>query len=77
MKCEKCKYCQYDWSDDMYLCRFGWEDEDSKGNCGCRYNQKTLDKKYKALQKEEQDAANEFYEDFVKFCRKENDEKYI
>ena len=78
MKCEKCKYCQYDWGDDMYLCRFGWEDEDSKGNCGCRYNQKTLDKKNKTLQKEEQDAANEFYEDFVKFCRKEeNNEKYI
>ena len=75
MKCENCKYCQYDLADDMYLCRFGWEEEDSKGNCGCRYNQKTLDKKYKALQKEEQDAANEFYEDFCKFLeRKKKDE---
>lgn len=71
MKCEKCKYCQYDWSDDMYLCRFGWEEEDSKGNCGCRYNQKTLDKKYKILLEEEQKAETEFYEDFVKFYRKE------
>lgn len=78
MKCEKCKYCQYDWSDDIYLCRFGWEEEDSKGNCGCRYNQKTLDKKYKALQEEEQAAANEFYEDFCKFIEREmNDTKNI
>ena len=67
MKCENCKYCQYDGQECMYFCRFGWEEEDSKGNCGCRYNQKTLDKKYKALQKEEQYAANEFYENFCKF----------
>lgn len=74
MKCENCKYCQYDITDDMYLCRFGWDDEDSKGNCGCMYNQKTLDKKYKVLQKEEQNAANEFYKDFCKFMeRKTND----
>ena len=53
---------------------FGWEDEDSKGNCGCRYNQKTLDKKNKTLQKEEQDAANEFYEDFCKFMEIKQDE---
>lgn len=71
MKCEKCKYCQYNYSDEMYLCRFGCEEEDSKGNCGCRYNQKTLNKKYKILLEEEQKAETEFYEDFVKFCRKE------
>lgn len=73
MKCEKCNYCQYDWSDDMYLCRFSWEDEDYKGNCGCRYNQKTLDKKYKTLLKEEQKAENEFYEDFCKFMELKDD----
>ena len=64
MKCDNCKYCHYDRADDMYLCDFGWESEDSKGNCGCRYNQKTLDKKYKTLLEEEQKAATEFYEDF-------------
>lgn len=33
----------------MYLCRFGWEEEEQK-------------------------AATEFYEDFVKFCRKEEND---
>ena len=69
MKCDNCKYCQYDWRDDMYLCRFGWEEEDSKGNCGCRYNQKTLDKKYKILLDEDIKASSEFYEDFCKFMK--------
>ena len=53
----------------MYLCCFGWEDEDSKGNCGCRYNQKTLDKRYKILLEEKQKAETEFYEDFCKFMK--------
>lgn len=52
-------------------CRFGWEEEDSKGNCGCRYNQKTLDKKYNQLVKEEQEGFSEFCESFCNFVKKE------
>ena len=75
MKCDNCKYCQYDRADNVYLCRFGWEEEDSKGNCGCRYNQKTLDKKYKILLDEDIKAFSEFCRDFCKFMEEKNEIK--
>ena len=44
MKCNNCPYLDYDRCEDMYLCRFGFEYEDSKGNPSCKYNRRTLDK---------------------------------
>lgn len=54
MRCDNCKYCQYDRADDMYLCYLGIEEtENAKGQCGCRFNKKTLDKVNKEYWEEE------------------------
>ena len=44
MRCDNCEYRRYIYSDDIYECEFGFEGENSKGECGCRYNRKTLNK---------------------------------
>lgn len=45
MRCDNCDYCRYSYADDIYECALGFdEEENSKGQCGCRYNRKTLDK---------------------------------
>lgn len=64
MRCKNCEYCQYDRADDMWLCEFGFEEEDSKGRCGCKYNRKTLNKmnreRLNELEKECLDMARYF-----------------
>lgn len=49
MRCKNCPYTEYDYGENVELCKFfGYgEDEISenrKGEIGCRYNKKTLDK---------------------------------
>lgn len=44
MRCKDCPYNDYDRAENCNICRFGFEGEDSRGECGCRYNRKTLDK---------------------------------
>ena len=67
MRCDNCPYLQYDFSEDAYYCVFGFEGEDSKGRCGCRYNMKTLNK----FNKERLDDLANDCEQMVKFFEME------
>jgi len=55
MRCDNCSYCSVDfWDDSDWTCGiFGRVSdeitEDRNGNYGCRYNEKTLAKKQRAL----------------------------
>ena len=49
MRCRKCKYMEFDYSENCSVCGiFGWDSdefsENRKGEEGCRYNGVTLDK---------------------------------
>lgn len=66
MKCVNCPYCDYDRADDMYLCRFGFEYEDSKGNLCCKYNRRTLDK----LERERLDELEKECQGLVDYYKK-------
>lgn len=46
MRCDNCNYCKSgDCYETYWECSLGIEEtENSKGQCGCRYNRKTLDK---------------------------------
>lgn len=65
MRCDNCNYCRYDHADNMYVCEFGFDDkENSKGQSGCRYNRKTLNKKYKEKMDEIYKEESEGYIDY-------------
>ena len=64
MRCDNCPYLDYDRADDMYLCRFGFEEEDSKGRCGCKHNKKTLDKFERERLDELENEGQRMYEFF-------------
>ena len=52
MRCKNCPYTDFDYSENVELCKlFGYGDneisENRKHEEGCKFNMKTLDKKFK------------------------------
>ena len=65
MRCDNCDYCRYSYADDLYECIFGFEgEENSKGQYGCRYNRKTLDKIHKEMWEAEAEECRRMAEYF-------------
>lgn len=63
MRCKNCEYCRYDRADDMYECSLYIDNtENSKGECGCRYNRKTLLKLEENYWKKEKEWAEKLLE---------------
>lgn len=58
MRCKNCPYLKYDYEYSYCECRLGIESsENSKMECGCRYNITTL-------KKIEKEIDNTIYEEF-------------
>lgn len=57
MRCDDCDYCKSgDYYETYWECSLGIEEtENKKGQCGCPYNRKTLDKMYHKQLEEEND----------------------
>lgn len=73
MRCEGCTYTVYDYSENVELCKFfGYGDdeisENRKGEIGCRYNKKTLDKFERISQEVDEPEIIRQMGDFAKFC---------
>lgn len=66
MRCKNCNYLIYDYSEDYETCYFGFEDENSKGECGCKYREATLDKFAKEIEEMEAEEYGRMAEYFCK-----------
>ena len=44
MRCKNCNYLYFDYSENYEDCRLGLGEENNKGEIGCKYTQKQLDK---------------------------------
>ena len=51
MRCKNCTHTEFDWSENCTICSiFGWDNDDMyisenrKGEPGCKYNERTLEK---------------------------------
>jgi len=71
MRCKNCPYTEYDYSENVELCKFfGYgEDEISenrKGEIGCRYNMKSLQKFVRMHEAEEEEIVRQMG-DFAKW----------
>lgn len=71
MRCKNCPYTEYDYSENVELCKFfGYgEDEISenrKGEIGCRYNMKSLQKFVRMHEEEEEEIVRQMG-DFAKW----------
>lgn len=77
MRCDHCPYLHtVAYEDDYETCMvFGDNDdyywENAKGELGCKYNLKTLNKIYKQEREIEDKAVLEYMAGFVKFCEEE------
>lgn len=63
MRCKNCSYVTYDYAEDYEICVFGFEEENSKGEIGCKYTEKQLSK----FLKEMEEAEAEEYERMGKY----------
>lgn len=71
MRCKNCPYTEYDYSENVELCKFfGYgEDEISenrKGELGCKYNMKSLKKFVRMHEAEEEEIVRQMG-DFAKW----------
>ncbi len=71
MRCKNCPYTEYDYSENVELCKFfGYgEDEISenrKGELGCKYNMKSLQKFVRMHEAEEEEIVRQMG-DFAKW----------
>lgn len=71
MRCKNCNYLMYDYSEDCEDCMFGFDDEDSKGEIGCKYTRKQLDKFAKEMEEMETENYARMGEYFSKLKLKE------
>lgn len=53
MRCKNCPFCYFDNAENGYYCKFNIYEENAKGEPGCKYTRKTLDKFNKETYKEE------------------------
>ena len=53
MRCENCNYLYFDYSENYEDCRLGLGEENNKGEIGCKYTSKQLEKFAKEIEKME------------------------
>lgn len=66
MRCKNCDYLYYDYSEGYEDCRLGLGDENDKGEIGCKYNRKQLEKFAKEMDEAEAEEYARMYEYFSK-----------
>lgn len=78
MRCSGCPYESYDYQEGYPTCRLFGDNEDyiyenAKGELGCKYNMRSLQKFVKMHELEEEEIVRQMG-DFVKWCE-ETDKK--
>lgn len=76
MRCDSCNYCYYDYSENYDYCWLGIDAYDNGRSCGCRYNQKTLDKWAEHQEKEEQEEYARMGKFFSEMDKEEQKEYF-
>lgn len=76
MRCKGCPYESYDRQENYKTCMLFGDNEDyiyenQKGELGCKYNRRSL-QKFIRIQKLEEEEIVRQMGDFVEFCEKEN-----
>ena len=66
MRCNNCNYLYFDYSENYEDCRLGLGEENGKGECGCKYTQKQLDKFAKEIEEMEAEEYKRMGEFFSK-----------
>ena len=72
MRCSGCPYESYDYQEGYLTCRLFGDNEDyiyenKKGELGCKYNMRSLQKFVRMHELEEEDIVRQMG-DFVKWC---------
>jgi hypothetical protein len=80
MRCKNCPYEDYDYQEGYPTCRLFGDNEDycyenAKGELGCRYNQRGLQKFVRLPELEEQDIVRQMG-DFAKWCKEHPNPPY-
>ena len=78
MRCNGCPYESYDSQEGYPTCRLFGDNEDyiyenKKGELGCKYNQKSLQKFVKIQKRDEEEIVRQMG-DFAKFCEEHEKE---
>lgn len=73
MRCKHCPYESYDYSEGYSICSIFGDNEDytyenEKGELGCKYNRKTIEKFVRAKQLEEKEIVRQMG-DMAKFWK--------
>ncbi len=77
MRCKHCPYESYDYSEGYSICSIFGDNEDytyenEKGELGCKYNRKTIEKFLRAKQLEEKEIVRQMG-DMAKFWKEQEE----
>lgn len=77
MRCKHCPYESYDYSEGYSICSIFGDNEDytyenEKGELGCKYNRKTIEKFLRAKQFEEKEIVRQMG-DMAKFWKEQEE----
>lgn len=77
MRCKHCPYENYDYSEGYSICSIFGDNEDytyenEKGELGCKYNRKTIEKFLRAKQLEEKEIVRQMG-DMAKFWKEQEE----
>lgn len=77
MRCKHCPYESYDYSEGYSICSIFGDNEDyiyenEKGELGCKYNRKTIEKFIRAKQLEEKEIVRQMG-DMAKFWKEQEE----
>lgn len=77
MRCKHCPYESYDYSEGYSICSIFGDNEDytyenEKGELGCKYNRKTIEKFVRAKQLEEKEIVRQMG-DMAKFWKEQEE----
>lgn len=77
MRCKHCPYESYDYSEGYSICSIFGDNEDyiyenEKGELGCKYNRKTIEKFVRAKQLEEEEIVRQMG-DMTKFWKEQEE----
>lgn len=79
MRCKNCPYESYDYSEGYSICSIFGDNEDytyenEKGELGCKYNRKTIEKFVRAKQLEEKEIVRQMG-DMAKFWKEQEEQE--
>lgn len=77
MRCKHCPYESYDYSEGYSICSIFGDNEDytyenEKGELGCKYNRKTIEKFVRAKQLEEKEIVRQMG-DMAKYWKEQEE----